>query len=364
MDNVNNIITCPTQIQLPKYLDSSVFPELYNMAYTGFVNEVTAPFTENRMANFVDVVKSSTNYFVFDNATRFNRPVSEQCLIAMKYDRVEKCWVFDVPEIKHFKGVGNTFYIDTGLTGDEIFKFFVLYTDTENPAETDIEPFELDQVFDFDKFCNEVNRHMGYIRYWHAENKLMKLCKTVYNEYSGEKIIQVLSKILKRKLDGEDIIDEYPTMMNYEESNASSLNWKDYNETTDEGPFDINFLFYTLNMMNGNEDQLQSFFYRRLTDVKYNNRFADIDVSSVIDTSRMFPVNYSKISLSPVGVDINASSLPTETGVYGYYGLPYTANNNGVQQITSPHRYTFNVYEDDTHYPLITKNDIDDDYYV
>lgn len=364
MDNVNNIITCPTQIQLPKYLDSSVFPELYNMAYTGFVNEVTAPFTENRMANFVDVIKSSTNYFVFDNTMRFNRPVSEQCLIAMKYNRVEKCWVFDVPEIKHFKGVGNTFYIDTGLTGDEIFKFFVLYTDTENPAETDIEPFELDQVFDFDKFCNEVNRHMGYIRYWHAENKLMKLCKTVYNEYSGEKIIQVLSKILKRKLDGEDIIDEYPTMMNYEESNASSLNWKDYDETTDEGPFDINFLFYTLNMMNGNEDQLQSFFYRRLTDVKYNNRFADIDVSSVIDTSRMFPVNYSKISLSPVGVDINASSLPTETGVYGYYGLPYTANNNGVQQITSPHRYTFNVYEDDIHYPLITKNDIDDDYYV
>lgn len=363
MKNVNNIVNCPSSIQLPKYVDSSVFPELYNSSYGNTVNEITAPFMENRMGNFVDVIKTSTNYFVSDNATRFNRPVSEQCLIALRYDRINQCWVFDVPEVKHFKGIGNVFYVDTGLKGDEIFKFFVLYTDTENPAETDVEPFELTQAFDFDMFSDEVNKHMGYIKYWHAENKLMKLCKTIYNEYSGEKIIQVLSKILKRKLDGEDIIDEYPTMMNYEESNASSLNWDGYDEDTDDGPFNVNFLFYTLAMMNGNEDQLQSFFYRRLTDVKYNNRFADIDVSSVIDTSRMFPINYSRISITPVGVDTTASHL-TPTGYCTYYGIPFSSNSSGTQGLPNPHRYVFNVYEDNFHYPSMIGNDIDDTYYI
>ena len=353
MTNVNNFITLATVSNLSQYTDYNVFPQLYNTEFVSFVDYIVKPFKDNALTPFEDIIKTTSNYFVSDNSSRFNRPVSEQCFIAMKYDRDENCWLFDVPEIKHFKGVGNAFYINNDLKGDEIFKFFVLYTDTEEPAELATLPMSLDQVFDFDVFYDEVSKHSGYIRYWNAENKIMKLCKTIYNDYSSERSVQVLSKILKRKLDGVDIIDQYPTDMNYEPSNVSSLNWKDYTETSDEAPFAVNFLFYTVAMMNGNEDKLQAYFYRQLIKRMHSPRYADIDISSSIDRSLMLPINYSQLSISPVRVDNGKSSIPIANGIYSFYGIPFLTDNAGNMFTPTPYRYTFNVYENETKYPSL-----------
>ena len=364
MTNVNNFITLATVSNLSQYTDYNVFPQLYNTEFVSFVDYIVKPFKDNALTPFEDIIKTTSNYFVSDNSSRFNRPVSEQCFIAMKYDRDENCWLFDVPEIKHFKGVGNAFYINNDLKGDEIFKFFVLYTDTEEPAELTTLPMSLDQVFDFDVFYDEVSKHSGYIRYWNAENKIMKLCKTIYNDYSSERSVQVLSKILKRKLDGEDIIDQYPTDMNYEPSNASSLNWKDYTEISDEAPFAVNFLFYTVAMMNGNEDKLQAYFYRQLIKRMHSPRYTDIDISSSIDRSLMLPVNYSQLSISPIRVDNSKSSIPIANGIYSFYGIPFLTDNAGNMFTPTPYRYTFNVYENETKYPVIIDNDYSTDNYV
>ena len=239
-----------------------------------------------------------------------------------------------------------------------------MYTDTEGVGEKYVQPFDLDKVFDFDLFYDEVSKHMGYIRYWNAENKLMKLCKTIYSEYTPEKAVQVLSKILKRKLDGVDIIDQYPTEMNYEPSNASSLNWDNYNEYSDEAPFAVNFLFYTISLMNGNEDSLQAYFYRQLIKRMHSNRYADIDVSSIIDRSYMLPVNYSVLSISPIRIDPNKSSIPIQSGIYGFYGMTFLTDNLSNMFTPNPYRYTFNMYENEKQYPLITENDYTEDSYL
>lgn len=364
MTNVGNFIALADVSNYVQYTDYNVFPELYNSEFITFVDYVVKPFKDDALKPFEDIIRTPSNYFVSDNSSRFNRPVSEQCFISMKYDRVDKCWVFDVPNIKHFKGVENSFYIDSDLKGDEVFKFFVLYTDTEEPAELSTTPMTLDQVFDFDLFYDEVSRHMGYIRYWNAENKIMKLCRTIYNDYSSERSVQVLSKILKHKIDGVDILDQYPTDMNYEPSNASSLGWKDYNETSDEAPFAVNFLFYTINMMNDNEDKLQAYFYRQLIKRMHSPRYADVDVSAAVDKSFMLPINYSQLSISPVRVDNSESSIPTTNGIYSFYGIPFLTDNAGNMFTPTPYRYTFNVYENETKYPLIIDNDYSNDNYI
>ena len=364
MTNVDNFINLSTPENLSQYTDFNVFPELYNAEFISFADYISKPFKNEALLPFEDIIKTTSNYFVSDNSSRFNRPVSEQCFIALKYDRDENCWLFDVPNIKHFKGIGNTFYINEDLKGNEIFKLFVLYTDTEEPAELTTEPLKLEQVFDFDMFYDEVSKHAGYIRYWNTENKIMKLCKTIYNKYSSERSVQVLSKILKRKLDGVDIIDQYPTDMNYEPSNASSLNWTSYTETSDEGPFAVNFLFYTVGLMNGNEDKLQAYFYRQLIKRMHTARYADIDVSGAVDHSFMLPINYSQLSISPIRVDQSKSSIPIENKVYGFYGIPFLTDNIGNMIQQTPYRYTFNVYENDTEYPLIIDNDYSSDNYL
>ena len=81
-----------------------------------------------KLETFSNMTNMTNNYFGDgDNSTRFNRPISPECFITLRYHRDDECWLFDYPEIKHFHGIGNTFYIDTKLTGTEIFKFFVLY---------------------------------------------------------------------------------------------------------------------------------------------------------------------------------------------------------------------------------------------
>ena len=340
--------------------------EYYGDNYKYFVQSITAPFRNNVLSNFMDLSKLSNNYFVNDNYTTFNRPVSEQCFITLCYNRIEGCWLFKLPKIEHFKGIGNSFYIDEDLKGNEIFKFFVLYTETESPASKEVPSLDMDTVFDFDMFCKEVDKHIGYIRYWYAENKLLKISKVMYDKYDGETCVQVLSKILKRKIDAKDLIDVYPSDINYETSNITSDN-AGAGEYDDRGPFTINFLFYTLSMLNGNEDKLQTYFFRQLTDKKYNNRYADINIDDMLTDERLYPINYSQFMLAPNLIDIQSSVLPTDLStdsICTFYGLPLLCKPNGTVTLTNPYRCVFNLYDNETDYHLITDNDMDINHYI
>jgi hypothetical protein len=175
IQNIKTLKDVTDYADIQKY----TFDELYESNYKATVNIITAPFRDNALSNFAKMKPMSDNYFVSDNSTRFNRPVAEQNFITLRYHDDDECWLFDYPEIKHFHGIGNTFYIDSNLKGDEIFKFFVLYSDTEDPSEKDIDHFDINTILDFDKFSSEVEKHIGCIRYWDAENRLMKISKTL-----------------------------------------------------------------------------------------------------------------------------------------------------------------------------------------
>lgn len=337
-----------------------VIDELYASNYRVTVKKITEPFRIEALKPFADMRNINNNFFVDHNSTRFNRPISEQCFIALRYHQNDGCWLFDYPTIKHFNGIGNSFYVDSDLDGNEIFKFFVLYTDTIDPVETEIEKLDMKTVYDFDLFSNELEKHIGMIRYWDSECRLMKISKILYNKYDDETCVHVLSKMLKRKLNGDHFIKLYPSDINYEESNALSDQWDSYDENTERGPFSINFLFYTLSLLNNNEDKLQSYFYRYLTHAKFDNRYSDIDISSVLDSKR-YPVNLSQFTISPSRIpdNINKPSLK----VYAYYGLPLILNESGNNKY-EPYRYVLNTYKPDIKYPLIGENDVDDSYYV
>ena len=337
-----------------------VINELYDSNYRMTVNKLTEPFRVEALQPFADMVNINNNFFDDHNSTRFNRPISEQCFISLRYHQDGKCWLFDYPDIKHFNGIGNTFYVNSNLNGNEIFKFFVLYTDTSDPVETTIDKLEMNTVYDFDMFSNELEKHIGMIRYWDAECRLMKLSKILYNKYDDETCVHVLSKILKRKLDGDHLIKICPSDINYEESNITSDNWASYDENSERGPFSINFMFYTLSLLNNNNDKLQSYFYRYLTHSKFDNRYADINISSVINSTK-YPLNFSQFTISPSRIPDN--TIKPDSSIYAYYGLPLILDGSGDNKY-EPYRYVFNVYNSDIKYPLIGENDIDDSYYV
>ena len=336
-----------------------VFDELYDTNYRATLKDITEPFRSEVLAPFITMKDMKPNYFVDDNSTRFNRPISEECFIALRYHRDDECWLFDYPEIKHFHGIGNTFYINTNLKGDEIFKFFVLYSDNESPSETEIEHFDLDTVLDFDLFMTEVNKHMGYIRYWDVENRLLKMTKMLYDRYDDETCVQVLSKILKRKISGDDFIKVYPSDINYEDSNKTSDNVDNYTENSERGPFGINFLFYTLSMLNNNEDKLQSYFYHYLTDKKFDKRYGDVDISSVVKGDK-YPLNYSEFTIAPSQLS-DTSVRPART--VAFYGVPLLLDSSGSDMYT-PYRYVMNVYKPEIKYPSLKENGLDDTYYA
>lgn len=336
------------------------FDELYESNYKATAKRIAKPFSDNALSNFTNIGAISNNYFTSDNAKHFNRPVSPQSFITLRYDHKDECWLFDCPIIKHFKGIGNTFYVDSDLKGDELFKFFVLYTDTEAPTEQDVQHMNENEIFDFDTFSKEVDKHLGYVRYWDAENRLMKLSKILYNKYDDETCVYIFSKILKRKLSGEDLLNIYPSDINYEPSNITSDNWEDYDENTERCPFAVNFMFYTLSMLNNNEDKLQAYFYRQLTNRKYDNRYADINVSSILDNER-YPVSYSQYTIAPSTLS-NEYEKPISP-VIVYYGLPLILSQDS-SNLYEPYRYVLNVYDADVKYPLIKPNDVNDSYYV
>ena len=320
--------------------------EFYGISYRNLVDKVTSIFNHPSLDVFRRLDKSefTRNYFNPENKnTRFTRPISEQCFIALKYSYDEECWVFTYPQIKHFHGIGNTFYVKDGLTGNEVFKFFFLYTDTEDTMNTNVEEFEFEDVFDFDKFSEEVDNYQGYIKYWNIENHLRKISRILYTDDSTDYQLQVLSKILMGKLDGKEILDLYPSDMNYEESNATSLNYTSYDDTSVNAPFALNFLFYTINMMYENKDQLLSYFLRVLSKNKFSNRYADIDISSVI-TDGILPVNYGVIS---IGSHTGTTHDIDGTGIF--CGIPDVIGFN----IGNTYDYVFNKYDESIQYKFI-----------
>lgn len=340
---VDKITETPTLATAKEYsLD-----EFYGDEYRNFVYRVTKVFDHPALKIFseLDANEFTRNYFEsYDKNTRITRPISEQCFIVMKYSHDEECWVFTYPKIKHFHGIGNTFYIDT--ESNDVYKFFILYSDTEDPKNKNIEEFDFSTVFDFDKFSKEVDKYQSYIRYWNVENHLRKLSMIMYSDDSTDKQLQVLSKILSGKLNGEELLDLYPTDMNYEPSNASSDNIINYTETSIRAPFELNFLFYTLNMMYDNKDQLLSYFMRKLTDNEFSNRYSDIDISPILNENTV-DVNYAKLSIAPITGDIT-SSIESDSKLF--YGIPGVFNLSNTNIISDPYNYTFQLYDNNLPY--------------
>ena len=345
---INKIVEIPDIETAKRY----AIGEFYGSEYSNFVERIMKPVNHPALKIFdmLDTTEFTKNYFdPIDMDIRFNRPISEQCFISVKYSYDEKCWVFCYPDIKHFHGIGNTFYINNGLTGNEVFKFLFLYTDTESVDNTYIGRFEYEDVFDFDKFTSEVEKYKGYIRYWNVENHLRKISRIMFSDDSSHDQLQVLSKILIGKLNGEELLDLYPTDMNYEPSNASSDNISLYTEDSERAPFALNFLFYTIMLMYNNKDQLLSYFLNTLTKHKFTNRYSDINISSILSEEYNLPVNYSIISRWNGNYETHL--LNNKPSVF--FGIPKVLNTN----INDVYDYVFNRYDPETRYPYITEND-------
>ena len=302
-------------------------------------------------------------------ANRINRPISEQCFIALTYDYTEACWKFACPTINHFKGISNTFYIRDSYEENSIFKFFILYTDTENPKEKRISPFEYEQLCDYDKFMDEVDAHMGYVKYWDVESRLMKLSRMMYGANGHQQSIAILSRILARKMKS-DWMTEYPSLMNYEMSNASSDN-VGAGEYDIRAPFALNFMFYTISMLYDNKDELQAYFLRQLIGRQFHPRYSDLRINQLaINKLPAEHVNYSVISKSPSTIsslDKSKSNLPDIETCSVYSGFPYVLDSNfDITHLTNDteYPYTFNQYWASEHHPYISNIGMDSYYYL
>ena len=350
----------------PNYLEITKYdiPQLYGNNYESFVNKICEPFKNERLKTISQMKSLVSNFFVDDNSDRFNRPVSPYCFMVLRYDQQEDCWLFDTPTIKHFHGISNTFYIDSSLKGDEIFKFFVFYSDTANPSEKTVNVLNEENILDFDLFVTEVDKHMGFVKYWNVENKLLKYSKILFDKYDQDTCIQVLSKILKRKLVDNDLLYDYPSEIEYELSSINQLNYKDYDDDSEYAPFALNYLFYTLNMMNYDTDKLQSYFIHRLTDRRFNNRFVDIPLSKMIKSLDTTLVNYSHFSQYPTTINTSTCALPDES-YNAFYGYGNIVSNSGYTVESNPYPYVYNIYNTNIQYPYIDENGVSNkDYYI
>lgn len=374
VDNMNKILTTTqTLYDLAEqgedvdWNDISKYDMSQMINYTSFVQRICSPFKNEKLQVISDMGKIVSNFYPSDvnNHSRFNRPVSEYSFISMKYDHDEECWLFTYPDIKRFHGIENTFYIDSGINGDEIYKFFVLYSDTENPSEKNVEPLDVEHIIDFDLFVDEVMKHEGYVRYWYAENMLLKLSNVMYGKYDSDTQIQVLSRMLKRKMDSNGLLWDNPSDIEYELSALQSFDYKSYNENSIGAPFSVNFLFYTLSMMVGNEDKLESYFMSSLVNDKFNNRYSDIDISQYINDGRKFPVNFSSFCKAPTSIDLSNSVICNQHhNSHLYYGYPRRVSETG-EIVESGYDYIFNSYDNhDITFPYIEQNGYTDQYYL
>lgn len=348
-------------------VQARAFEELYGDNFmTMFVKDIASPIKKEPFVTLSTIANYTPNYFpddISDGKVRFNRPMAEQCFITMQYSRDEQCWLFAAPTIRHMKGIGNTFYISDSLKGYELFKFFFLYTDTDNPGETVTDELSYEQTIDFDLFTTEVKRHFGYVRYWGIESRLTKLSQMLYQDSNNDTKINVISKILKRKLDDPTFM-EYPSDMNFELSNITSDNLH-AGEYDFRAPFALNFLFYTVSMLYGNKDQLLAYFIQTLTDRKFHPRYSDLKVSDIPhEDAPMISVNYARVMHGPTEMTSairDNSVLSTDANVKLYAGVPFVldANNDALSGI-APYTYIFeqNLYD----LPLLTSYGVDMEY--
>ena len=348
-----------------------VVDEFYMLYYEKFVITVSAPFYDNKtFMNFRDLHDINKQFYE-DTPTshRYNRNVSEQCFITLKYSREQKSWLFAYPTIKHFHGIGNTFYIEDDLNGDEIFKFFVLYSDTENPYEKNVDDeFAEDVVLDYDRFMTEVEKHAGFIRYWHVENKLMKLSKLMFGKYDNETVVNLLSKILKRKLDAYELIDQYESQIAYATPNMTQYNIDSYNEHSEAAPFLLNFIFYTLRLLNNGKDLLQSYFYRTLTNRTYSPRYIDYNLSKYLETKHFDHANFTGATRASTVFSETESHYRTDQMYKFYDGLPFIFYNKTIAKSDVYYWIAQCIYSKDqdlNHYLIDTrKTSLDMRYWV
>lgn len=364
-------------LSAPNYnsIQSNVFDMLYGDNYTIFLKHITAPLRKPPFTTLGEISSNYPNYFneSTENDLRVHRPISEQCFITVKYNHDDDvpCWVFDAPEIKHFKGIDNIFYVDSELDGREVYKFFYLYTDTEDPAAANIDRLSESEFLDFDEFVKAVNKHIGYVKYWYAENQLAKFSYIYYQKHDVSTELSILTKIMKRKLDGETFL-EYPSEMNYEFSNVTTDNVKDYTESSERAPFAVNFMFYTLAMLSGNEDKLAYYFLNALTDKKFYPRYADLKLSEIKNDELVKEkINYSVIHTIPLTIsssDKEISEFPEDDVYTVYAGIPYPLNTThdpvAIDNTYTTYPYVFNVYESNHAYPYIIQDGLDNEHFV
>jgi len=345
----------------------------YVDGYEDMVLELVSPYLASKQLSvFQELSKINLDFFEKESSHRFNRPISEQCFIPMKYSREFQCWIFAYPEIKHFHGIENSFYVNTGLKGDEVFKFFFLYTDTFYPSAKEIDDtFAIETVLDYDKFITEVENYLGFIRYWNLENKLMRMSKILYNKYDDESVVHVLSDILKHNVDPTDILVKYGSNFTYLDLNYTTDNYQDYDEDSFRAPFAVNYLFYILALLKDNEDALLTFFYQTLTDEKFNPRYLEYNVSEATSKQQKILMNFGTFTKLEVtnNMLLSSPSVPiTDNKINFYYGIPGPIKNGTVYD-TDVYPYTFvkhNQLEDGSmpKFPLYKRGHADDSHYI
>ena len=353
----------------PNYqsIQEHTFDLLYGDNFDLFVRKIYEPLKRPPFTTFGNI--EFPDYFP-NEPVCVNRPVSEQCFIPLRYktDEGYTCWIFDLPDIKHFHGIDNIFYIDSDLTGDELFKFMYLYTDTENPSEKVMIPISDDALLDFDLFTKEVDKHMGYVRYWDVSNKLMKLTHMFYRNRDQISELAIITKIMKHKLDGDVFLD-YASKVNYELSNVTSDNIKNYTETSMRAPFTINFLFYTLSMFYGNRNRLQSYLLHMITEKEFYPRYADLKISDMGLNLLTENVNYSVISYSPTSIQHSGAILPDTSDLKIFNGLQFPMKPSQYQKIDPTgniirYPFVFNVYESEKPYYMLEREGVSSEYYI
>lgn len=356
----------------PSYssIQANSFELLYGDNYELLMKKICEPLNKPPFSTFGQVTYPD---FFPTMPVCVNRPVSEQCFIPLKYNTDEGygCWVFDLPDIKHFHGIDNMFYIDTNLNGGELFKFLYLYTDTENPSELVMSEMTDNQLLDFDLFTKEVEKHMGYIRYWDVSNRLMKLCHMFYRTRDQITELAIITKIMKHKLDG-DIFLEYASDVNYELSNVTSDNVSDYTETSERAPFTINFLFYTLSLYYGNKNRMQSFLLNAITRKEFYPRYADLKLSDIDMDLKEEDINYSIISYSPtttLSPDSQYAVLPDTTDLKIFNGLQFPLNPSTYTAVDPSgnivrYPFVFNTYRSMSPFYMLTSEGVDTEHYI
>lgn len=374
VDSVNILIN----LDKTNYRDYIDYVDEYLLmpSYEYWIDYLTEPFKDKSdFEPFMDIygINENFNDGVDYTSHQYNRPVSEQCFIALRWSRDNESWVFDYPEIKHFRGIENTFFINSSEE-NSVFKFFVLYTDTFYPSADIIDDtFQIEDVLDYDEFITQTENYLGFIRYWDVENQLMRLSKLLYNKYDDEHVVHVLSDILCNRLDTKDILNTYWSDIKYSRANITSDNYSDYTEISERAPFAINFLFYTLSALNGEPDQLQAFFYDKLTKEAFEDRYMDYNVSAITDEAYKLPYNFSQYFESGAInqlISAGSSNPKMDNNRHLYYGASAVFQGSSVVD-NSAYAYTFNAYDrientdgSNIKLPLVIDHGYDDTYYI